>query len=112
MNPYRLKKAMAALLVGTGALHLIVGLLGPALAIGTAILIFGVIYFALGFYVLPGGRTAVLVAMAITALGLVLGGQSFIINGGPITLPIMFLIETLILAAGALWLLKTSAAKV
>lgn len=107
MNPLFLKKSMAGLLVATGAFHLIVALLGPAMDIGTAIMTFGVIYFLLGLYVLPGGRTAVLLAMLMTGLGLVLGGQNFFANGGPITLPIMFFIDTLILGAGAMWLLKT-----
>lgn len=109
MNPTFLKKSMAGLLIATGAFHLVVALVGPALAIGTAIMTFGVIYFLLGFYVLPGGRTAVLIAMVMTGLGLVLGGQNFLVNGGPITLPIMFFIDTLIIGAGALWLVKTGA---
>lgn len=109
MNPIVLKKSMAGLLLATGAFHLIVALLGPAMDLGAAIMTFGVIYFLLGFYVLPGGRTAVLIATVMTTLGLALGGQNFLVNGGPITLPIMFFIDTLIIGAGALWLVKTGA---
>jgi hypothetical protein len=111
MNPLILKKTMAGLLISTGSFHLIVALLGPALAIGTAIAVFGLIYFLLGIYVVPGGRPAVLIAMVFTGLGLAVGGQNFLQHGGPITLPIMLFIDTLIIAAGALWLIKTGAAR-
>jgi len=116
MKPQTLRHLIIGLLMFTGIFHLATALLSsgafPALALPLAA--FGVIYTGLGFYVRRdvhknakvNGRTAIIVTIAVTALGLTLGGASYFSNGGPVALPIMFAIDAAIIVAGALWLTK------
>lgn len=108
MSPAMLKQAASILLIATGVFHLIVAAFGGAPSeIKIPLAVFGVAYFGLGIWTRMGGRTAMLTAILVTALGLALGGQNYLANGGPVTLPIMFAIDVVILAAAGLWLLKT-----
>ncbi len=107
MAPANLKNLMSILLIATGVLHLVVAALGAPDGLRAPLAIFGALYAALGVWVRRGGRTAVLAAMGVTVLGLVLGGSGYLQNGGPFTLPVMFLIDIIVLAAGALWLMKS-----
>ena len=111
MTPAILKQAASILLLATGVFHLIVAAIGGAASdLKIPLAMFGVAYFGLGIWTRMGGRTAMLTAILVTALGLVLGGQNYMRNGGPVTLPIMFVIDVLILAAAGMWLLKTRTA--
>ena len=51
-------------------------------------------------------RNAIIAAIAACTVGLTLGGSNYLSNGGPAALPIMFLIDVLIIAAGVMWLTK------
>lgn len=107
MTPARMIQTMSVLLIGTGILHLVVAAIGspPDLRLGLAV--FGVAYTGLGFWVRSGGRTSVLVTLIVTALGLGVGGTAYLQNGGPITLPVMFLIDFVVLGLGGMWMMKT-----
>ena len=54
-------------------------------------------------------RNAIIAAIAACGLGLGLGGYHYLTNGGPVALPIMFMIDIAIIAAGAWWLTKARA---
>jgi hypothetical protein len=105
-----LKQTASVLLLATGVFHLIVAAVGGAASeLKIPLAVFGVVYFGLGIWTRMGARTAMLTTVLVTALGLALGGQNYLANGGPVTLPIMFVIDVLILAAAGLWLVKTRA---
>ncbi|GAB4518328.1 MAG: hypothetical protein Kow00133_03270 [Amphiplicatus sp.] len=108
LDPNVFRHAMSGLLVLTGLFHLGVGLLGDAGEMKTALIVMGVVYSALGAYVRAGGRTAVLIALVVTAAGLGVGGMQYASRGGPVSLPLMFFIDVLILAAGGAWLARTA----
>lgn len=110
MTPEKLKNLMVVLLIATGVLHLAVAGLGAPANLRVPLAAFGAIYAGLGFWVRSGGRTAILAALAITTLGLLLGGSNYLQNGGPVTLPVMFVIDVIVLGAGALWLMKSGKA--
>ena len=125
MKPIVLRHLIIGLLILTGIFHLAVALLNVAPGLGLPLTVFGVIYVALSFYVRRDiyektktarrkkakatGRIAIIVTMIACALGLTLGGSNYIQNGGPPALPIMFVIDVAIIAAGAMWLVKTRA---
>lgn len=104
------KTAMAVLLVLTGIFHLAIAMTGDVGSLKLGLSIFGVIYFLVGIFVFPGKHTAVRVAMVMTALGLGLGGYEYVLHGGPIALPIMFLVDVVVLALGGVWLVKNGPA--
>lgn len=106
LDPNVFRHAMSGLLVLTGLFHLGVGLLGDAGEMKAALIVMGVVYAALGAYVRAGGRTAVLIAMIVTAAGLGVGGMQYVSRGGPVSLPLMFFIDVLILTAGGAWLAR------
>lgn len=101
-----LKSVMSLLLVATGVFHLVVAGIGAPEALRAPLAVFGVAYFALGVWTRGGGRAAVTVALLVTALGITAGGMTYLKDGGPATLPIMFLIDIAIIAAGVLHLAK------
>ena len=107
MTAAKLKNLISVLLIATGVLHLAVAVIGAPADIRVPLAVFGAIYAALGVWVRSGGRPAVLAAMAATLTGILLGGSNYIQNGGPVTLPIMFMIDLAVLGAGALTLLKS-----
>lgn len=122
MKPIILRHLIIGLLVLTGIFHLAVALLNAAPGLGLPLAAFGVIYTGLSFYVRrdvhkkpkskkapPNGRIAIIVTMAVCAAGLTLGGSNYIQNGGPVALPMMFIIDIAIIAAGAMWLIKVHA---
>jgi hypothetical protein len=71
---------------------------------------FGALYGVIGVLLQKGGRPIVLAATGAVLLGIVLGGANYLQNGGPVTLPVMFLIDMVVLVAGAMWLTKASKA--
>ncbi|MEX6634353.1 hypothetical protein [Hyphococcus lacteus] len=120
MKPLVLRHIIIGLLLVTGIFHLLVAMVNAAPGMGTGLAVFGVIYFLLSFYVRRDvhakaitkknkhpGKYAIMLAMAACALGITLGGYSYIQNGGPLALPMMFAIDVVIIIAGAMWLLKT-----
>jgi len=117
MKPQTLRHLIIGLLTTTGIFHLAVALLGVAPGLAIPLTIFGLIYIALSFYVRKDtndgskshSRNAIIATVAACTLGLGLGGQNYLANGGPLALPIMFLIDIAIIAAGVMWLLKKSA---
>lgn len=124
MKPIVLRHLIIGLLILTGIFHLAVALLNMAPGLALPLTAFGVIYTGLSFYVRrdfqqstkkarkknkTAGRTAIIVTMLACATGLALGGSNYIQNGGPPALPIMFLIDIVIIAAGAMWLIKVHA---
>lgn len=106
MTRANLKDVMSILLIATGVLHLVVAAIGAPQDLQAPLAVFGAIYSALGVWVRTAGKPAVLAAMAATAIGLTLGGAAYLKNGGPMTLPAMFMIDIFILVAGGLWLAK------
>lgn len=110
MAPAMLKNLMSILLIATGVLHLVVAATGAPADLQLPLAVFGALYAALGVWLRRGGKPAVLAAMAATITGLTLGGSQYIQNGGPMTLPVMFLIDVIVLGTGALWLMKSGKA--
>jgi hypothetical protein len=51
-----------------------------------------------------------LITILVTALGVTLGGMRYLQEGGPLALPVMFLVDVGVLAAGGWWMLKSKAA--
>ncbi len=118
LQPTNVRKAMSALLVINGFIHLIVAAAGVGpdaperlrIAVG----VFGVVYSLLGVWVwgfrvegaaLPSdNRTAVRVTLAIIIFALIAGGLDYLRNGGPATLLIMFAFDVAALACGFIWL--------
>lgn len=107
MAAENLKNLMSILLIATGVLHLVVAAIGAPPALQAPLAVFGAIYVALGVWIRRGGKPAVLTTMAVTTSGLALGGSNYLQNGGPFALPVMFLIDVVVLGAGALWLIKS-----
>jgi len=107
MTPDKLKNLMSILLIATGVSHLVVAAVAAPDALRIPLAVFGALYSGLGVWVRSGGRTAVLAALVTTIVGLVLGGTNYLQNGGPVTLPVMFLIDLAILSAGVLWMMKS-----
>lgn len=107
MDPAYLKRLMSVLLVATGVLHIVVAVAGAPEPLRIPLAAFGALYGTLGVLLLRGGRRAVIAAMVACATGIALGGANYLQNGGPSTLPVMFLIDLLVLASGALWLAKS-----
>lgn len=101
-NPFQ--HPISGLLIATGIFHLIVALIGSTDALRMPLGLFGVLYTVLGIWVRRGGRTSIQSAMLVTALGLGLGGNQYLTEGGPIALPVMFAIDVIILVLGVLWL--------
>jgi len=106
MTQVNFKTAMAGLLVLTGVFHLIVAFTGEVGELKFGLAAFGIAYFLLGAFVFPGKETAVRIAMVMTALGLGLGGVSYLNHGGPASLPVMFAIDVAVLALGGMWLFR------
>ncbi len=106
MTAANLKKLMSVLLVATGVLHLVVAAMGAPDALRLPLAAFGVLFGTLGVLLQRGGRSIVLAAIAACAIGLGIGGATYLQNGGPISLPVMFLIDAIVIAAGAMWLAK------
>jgi lipopolysaccharide export LptBFGC system permease protein LptF len=117
MKARTLRHLIIGLLLATGVFHLAVALLGGGDGRALGLTIFGFIYIALSFYVRSDvkdgsknhSRNAIIATIIACTAGLGLGGASYVQNGGPMALPLMFLIDLIIIAAGAWWLLKTSA---
>jgi hypothetical protein len=105
-----LKNLMSILLVATGVLHLVVAAVGAPADLQLPLAVFGALYSALGVWLRRGGKPAVITSVAAATTGIVLGGANYIQNGGPMTLPVMFLIDVLVIGAGALWLMKSGKA--
>jgi hypothetical protein len=110
MTPANLIRLMSVLLVSTGVLHLVVAFFGAPAELRAPLAVFGALYAGLGVWVRSGGKPAVLTAMATVVVGLVLGGANYLQNGGPVTLPVMFLIDVVVLGAGVLWVTKSGKA--
>ncbi len=117
MKARTLRHLIIGLLMATGIFHLAVALLdgGDGRALGLTA--FGLIYIGLSFYVRSDvkdgsknhSRNAIIATLIACAAGLGLGGAHYLQNGGPMALPIMFLIDIVIIAAGGWWLMKTTA---
>lgn len=113
MKPQTLRHLIIGLLLLTGIFHLTVALLGAAPGLGLPLTIFGVLYVGLSFYVRADtndgsknhSRNAILASMVVCAVGLALGGSNYLSNGGPVALPLTFLIDVAIITAGVMWLM-------
>ncbi len=119
MKPQTIRHLIIALLTTTGIFHLAVALLGTAPGLGLPLTIFGLIYIGLSFYVRSDtndgsknhSRNAIIATIAASTIGLGLGGSTYLANGGPFALPIMFAIDIVIIAFGVMWLIKVSKKK-
>ncbi len=117
MKTQTLRLLIIGLLTTTGVFHLAVALLGTAPGLALPLTVFGLIYIALSFYVRADtndgskshSRNAIIATLAACTVGLGLGGQNYLANGGPLALPIMFVIDIAIIAAGVMWLLQKRA---
>lgn len=107
MTPATLKNLMSILLIATGVLHIVVAVIGAPDNLKAPLAVFGALYAGLGVWVRQGGKIAVLAAIGVTLTGLALGGANYLQNGGPATLPIMFLIDVVVIGAGALWIIRS-----
>ncbi|MEK7265211.1 MAG: hypothetical protein AAB227_03835 [Pseudomonadota bacterium] len=110
MTADKLKNLMSILLIATGVLHLVAAAIGAPDNLRVPLAVFGALYASLGVWVRSGGRTAVMAALVTTATGIVLGGANYAQNGGPVTLPVMFLIDLVILGSGGMWIVKSGKA--
>lgn len=107
MSPKLLKALTSGFLLGTGVLHLAVAFFVAPEQLKLPLAVFGVAYFLLGVWTRLGGRTAMLCAVMVTALGLGLGGANYVQSGGgSFTLPVMFAIDIMVLLTAGGWLLK------
>lgn len=106
MDSAALKRLMSVLLVATGVLHIVVAVAGAPETLRIPLAAFGTLFGTLGVLLLRGGRPIVLASMAACATGIAIGGTTYLRNGGPPTLPVMFLIDAIVLVCGALWLSK------
>lgn len=106
MNAANLKRLMSVLLVATGVLHIVVAVAGAPDYLRIPLATFGALYGTLGVLLQRGGKPIVMASMAACTLGLTIGGATYLQNGGPNTLPIMFLIDAAVIGAGGLWLSK------
>lgn len=111
LDPSAFRQIMSGLLILNAILHLGVALLGVAGDLRTPLLVFGLIYAGLGAWVRGGGRAAVLMGLVFAALGLGLGGVRYFEQGGPVLMPLMFLLDILVLVAGGVWLTKSRSGK-
>ena len=117
MKAKTLRHLIIGLLLATGIFHLAVALIGGGDGRALPLTVFGFIFIALSFYVRSDvkdgsknkSRNAIIATIIACAAGLALGGTSYAQSGGPLALPIMFLIDIVIIAAGVMWLLKTGA---
>ncbi len=114
MKARTLRHLIIGLLMVTGIFHLAVALIGGD-GRGVPLTIFGFIYLGLSFYVRADiddgsknhSRNAIIATIIACTIGLGLGGASYAQAGGPAALPMMFLIDIFIIAAGVWWLVKT-----
>ncbi len=105
-----------ALLMFSGIFHLALALLASAPGLGWTLTASGIVYIGLSFYVRrdvhkkakkqTNGRTAVILTICAAAAALGISAAQYLAIGGPPALPMMFLIDIAIIAAGAAWLLK------
>lgn len=123
MKPQNIRHLIIALLMTTGVFHLAVALLDAGSGLGWPLTAFGLVYIGLSFYVRRDvqqgltkrqkkkavSRAPIIVTMAVTAVALAIGGARYIMEGGPMALPLMFFIDGAIIAAGAWWLMKVRA---
>lgn len=107
MTPTVLRKTMAGLLIALGAARLLVGQTVATGELKLGLLLFGLAFMLLGFFLLFGKRTAVLAAMIMTALGLALDAQYYFAHGEPEALAVLSGFDFLALVIGGSWLLKT-----
>lgn len=113
MKARTLRILIVGLLLFTGIFHLAVALIG-ATGLALPLTIFGFIYTGLSFYVRADtndgsknhSRNAIIASIIACTAGIGLGGQTYLANGGPMALPIMFAIDAVIIVAGISWLLK------
>ncbi len=119
MKPRILRHLIIGLLILTGIFHFAVALLGQAPGMALPLTVFGVLYTGLSFFVRRDvndgsknhSRNAIIATIIVCATGLALGMNNYLANGGPLALPIMFAIDVVIIAAGAMWLMKTKKKK-
>lgn len=110
MTPEQAKRIVSLLLLFTGGLHLVVAYFGGVPDIRIPLAVFGVSYSALGYWSQFGGRPAIITIIVVTALGLTLGGVNYLMNGGPLSLPVMFAIDIAVIGLSAFWLMKNRSA--
>ncbi len=116
MKAKTLRHLIIGLLLATGIFHLAVALIGGGDGRALALTVFGFLYIGLSFYVRADvrdgsknrSRNAVMATVAACTAGLGLGGASYAQDGGPLALPIIFLVDIIIIAAGVWWLMKTT----
>lgn len=105
MSSANLKTLIFVLLAATSVMHLAVAAWGAPPDLKAPLAAFGVAYGVLGFIVRNGGRAAIIGAMGVCGIGLALGGLKYVqAGGGPITMPIMLLIDVAIILAGGMWI--------
>lgn len=109
MNPSTLLRVLGGLLLASCALHLVTAGLAAPEDLKLPLAGFGLAYGALGLWIARGGRLAVLVTLVISALGLALGLNRYLTGGGPVALPVMFVIDVAVLIVGGLWLARAKA---
>ena len=106
MNRISLASFIAALLITSGVLHLIVAILGAPDGLRAPLAIFGVIFGGIGFWTIKASKPSIIAALIACLTGFALGGSSYVRDGGPITLPIMLAIDAVVIVFAILWLVR------
>ncbi|NWG71912.1 MAG: hypothetical protein HXY23_09940 [Parvularculaceae bacterium] len=112
MTTTTLTRIMSALLLATAVLHVLAAVFGGAPDLKLPMIAFGLVYGALGLSVQTGGRAAIMTTIAVCLLGLTLGTiQTLKTDAAPtLAMIVMFLIDIVIVATGALHLLRSKPA--
>jgi hypothetical protein len=99
-------KVLGGLLLANSALHVVTAALGAPAGMALPLIVFGLIYGALGLWTRGGQRTALIVTALIAGLGLTLGASRYLVSGGPIAVPVMGLLDLAVIAACLILLLR------
>lgn len=110
MTATNVTRILSALLLVTAVLHVLSAVFGAPPSLKLPLIAFGLIYGALGLWTQTGGRLAVITTIAVTLLGLTLGGVAYMKDGGPIAMLVMFQIDVIVVGLGGFYLLKSKAA--
>lgn len=101
-----IRSRVAALLLITGALHVITLLLAPLNASTIITLVFGLIYLAMGYMMLRDGQAVLYAGIAVPLIGLVLTAAGLAtMTSVPLAMSIIFIVFDVLIIAGCMYLI-------